>query len=210
LKNLSIPENNWWDKLGKPQYGGELVIRAGGNIVNFDPYFSEKQTSIYGGWLERLVADDWTLDPAVWDYRIPWHPVKYLKGQLAESWEFPEPGTHVIHLRKGIHCKICRRPTAVEFTADDVVFHYHRIYAMGGAILNPALSRVGIGSGNLISVTAADKFTVVFKLRITNQEAIMETLHGVGQEPAWKIPRPSKSGATSVTGAMPSAPARLF
>ena len=23
---------NWWDKLGKPQYGGELVIRANRNI----------------------------------------------------------------------------------------------------------------------------------------------------------------------------------
>jgi len=65
-------------------------VRAGGNIVNFDPYFSEKLTSIYGGWLERLVADDWTLDPAVWDYRIPWHPDKYLKA----NWpKVGNPGT---------------------------------------------------------------------------------------------------------------------
>jgi hypothetical protein len=79
LKNQTRPDSNWWNKLGKPQYGGELVIRTGGNIVNFDPYYSEKLTSIYGGWLERLVADDWTLDPVVWDYRIPWHPDKYVK-----------------------------------------------------------------------------------------------------------------------------------
>jgi len=39
----------WWDKLGKPQYGGEMVIRATRNIVNFDPYFSEGSSSIYGG-----------------------------------------------------------------------------------------------------------------------------------------------------------------
>jgi len=62
------------------------------------------------------------------------------KGQLAESWEFPEPGTHVIHLRKGIHWQNLPPANGREFTADDVVFHYHRIYAMGGAILNPALS----------------------------------------------------------------------
>jgi ABC-type transport system substrate-binding protein len=188
LKNQSIPEKNWWDKLGKPHYGGELVIRAGGNIVNFDPYFSEKLTSIYGAWLERLVTDDWTLDPAVWDYRIPWHPVKYLKGQLAESWEFPEPGTHVIHLRKGIRWQNLPPANGREFTADDVVFHYHRIYALGGGYTKPSPFRVGIGAGNLISVTAADKYTVVFKLRITNQEAIMETLHGVGQEPCLECP----------------------
>ena len=67
----------WWDKLGKPQYGGEMVIRASRNIENFDPYFSEALTSIYGGWMERLVSDDWTLDPAVWDYKMAWHPSQY-------------------------------------------------------------------------------------------------------------------------------------
>jgi ABC-type transport system substrate-binding protein len=188
LKNKTRPDSNWWDKLGTPQYGGELTVRAGGNIVNFDPYFSEKLTSIYGGWLERLVADDWTLDPAVWDYRIPWHPDKYLKGQLAESWEFPEPGTHVVHLRIGIRWQNLPPANGREFTADDVVFHYQRIYALGGGFTKPSPFRVGIGSGNLISVTAADKYTVVFKLRITKPEAIMETLHGVGQEPCLENP----------------------
>ena len=188
MKNKTRPDSNWWDKLGTPQYGGELTVRAGGNIVNFDPYFSEKLTSIYGGWLERLVADDWTLDPAVWDYRIPWHPDKYLKGQLAESWEFPEPGTHVVHLRIGIRWQNLPPANGREFTADDVVFHYQRIYALGGGFTKPSPFRVGIGSGNLISVTAADKYTVVFKLRITKPEAIMETLHGVGQEPCLENP----------------------
>jgi len=39
----------WWDKLGKPQYGGEIVIRGNRDIINFDPYYSEGSTSIYGG-----------------------------------------------------------------------------------------------------------------------------------------------------------------
>ena len=92
---------NWWDKLGAPQYGGEITIRAGRNIVNFDPYFTEGLTNIYGAWLERLVADDWTTDPEIWNYQIAWHPSKFQKGNLAESWEFPDPTTHVIHLRQG-------------------------------------------------------------------------------------------------------------
>jgi len=79
-----------------------------------------------------------------------------------------------------------------EFTADDVVFHYQRIYALGGGFTKPSPFRVGIGSGNLISVTAADKYTVVFKLRITKPEAIMETLHGVGQEPCLEKSRCSQ------------------
>ena len=27
--------DRWWDKLGKPQYGGEMVIRASRNIDEF-------------------------------------------------------------------------------------------------------------------------------------------------------------------------------
>lgn len=96
-------DGNWWDKLGKPQYGGEIVIRANRNIVNFDPYFSEQRANIYSAWMEKLHADDWTLDPAIFDYKTCWHPSQYLKGCLAESWEFTDPRTHVVHLRKGIH-----------------------------------------------------------------------------------------------------------
>ena len=67
---------NWWDKLGVPQYGGEIKIRASRNLQNFDPYYSESLTSIYGGWMERLLTDDWTQDPAECDYVLPWHPSK--------------------------------------------------------------------------------------------------------------------------------------
>jgi len=35
---MSDKVQNWWDKLGKPQYGGEIVIRANWEIENFDPY----------------------------------------------------------------------------------------------------------------------------------------------------------------------------
>ena len=126
------PEGKWWDKLGEPQYGGEITIRANKDIVNFDPYFSEGLTSIFGGWMERLVCDDWTVGPEEWDFRIAWHPVKYLRGQLAESWEFPEPGTHVIHLRKGVRWQNLPPANGREFTADDVVFHYRPTLRPGG------------------------------------------------------------------------------
>ena len=185
-------ENAWWEKLGEPQYGDQITIRATRNLTTFDPYFSEKLTSIYGGWLERLVSDDWTLDPAVWDFKTPWHPAKYMKGQLAESWEFPEPGTHVVHLRKGVHWQNLPPANGREFVADDVVFHYNRMYGMGGGFTTPSPHRVGIGSGNIISVTAPDKYTVVFKLKITNQESIMEMLHGVGQDPCLENPEAVK------------------
>jgi len=54
-------------------------------------------------WMERLVADDWTVNPEEFDFKSLWRPTEYLKGQLAENWEFMDPSTYVAHLRKGIH-----------------------------------------------------------------------------------------------------------
>jgi peptide/nickel transport system substrate-binding protein len=170
----------WWEKLGKPQYGGELVIRANRDIVNFDPYFAETLTSIHGAWMERLVSDDWTVDPEIWDFKISWHPSKYLKGQLAESWEFKDPRTHIIHLRKGVHWQNIPPANGREFTADDVVFHYNRLYGMGGGFTKPSPFRAtDVRLKDLISVTALDKYTIVFKFKTPNPENIMETLHNV-------------------------------
>ena len=181
MVNKAETGRKWWDKLGKPQYGGEMVIRANKNITNFDPYFSETLTSIYGGWMERLVSDDWTLNPAVWDYTMAWHPAKYMKGQLAESWEFTDQSTHVVHLRKGIRWHDIPPANGREFIADDVVFHFNRLFGLGGGFNKPSPFRKEIGFQDLLSVSAADKYTVVFKWKTTNYELIMETLHGVMQ-----------------------------
>ena len=166
----------WWDKLGKPQYGGELVISSPSNIENFDPYFSEHFTQIYTGWLERLHAEDWTLDPAVFDYKLI-SPHQYLKGNLAESWEFTEPDTLVFHLRKGIRWQNIPPLYGREFTADDVAYHFHRLYGLGSGFTHPspAQDKV-IMYQDLISVTAIDKYTVAFKWKLTNPEFIREIL----------------------------------
>ena len=94
--------SNWWDKLGTPQYGGEMVVRSARNIVNFDPYNGAHLTEIYGAWLERLCAGDATIDPAVFSYQTM-APPHLLRGHLAESWGidprpvhsgFPSPQRH--------------------------------------------------------------------------------------------------------------------
>ena len=182
---------NWWDKLGQPQYGGEIAIRASRNIENFDPYFSEGLTSIYGGWMERLVCDDWTQNPEIWDYKLPWHPSKYMRGLLAESWEFPDPGTHVVHLRKGIHWQNLPPANGREFVADDVVFHYRRLQGFGG-YPNPSPFPQEVQFKELLSVTAVDKYTVEFKWKARNPEFIMEALHGVMQRQCLENPEAVK------------------
>src|SRR5271157_5790975 len=147
----------WWDKLGKPQYGGELVIRSSRNIVNFDPYFDEVLTTIHSAWMERPVADDWTTDPAEWDYRSHFRFGKYVKGHLAESYEFPDSNTYIIHLRKGIRWQDIPPVNGREFTADDVAFHYHRLFGLGSGIEpSPHHAHVVTAYRDLVSVTATD------------------------------------------------------
>ena len=166
----------WWEKLGRPEYGGELVIRANNKIVNFDPY-DAPSGNIHSAWMERLVSGDWTLDPSVFDFLPHWHPSQYLKGHLAESWEFTDPGTYVAHLRKGIHWQNIPPANGREFTADDVVFHYQRMCGMGD-FGKPSPQRAPAFQ-DLVSVTAADRYTVVFKWRVSNKELILETMHQI-------------------------------
>jgi ABC-type transport system substrate-binding protein len=160
-------KRQWWERLGKPEYGGELLIRANTDIVNFDPY-NAPSGNIHSAWMERLVSGDWTLDPAVFDFLPHWHPSHFLKGQLAESWEFTEPGTYVAHLRKGIHWQNIPPASGREFNADDVVFHYQRMCGLG-PFTKPSQQRAPAFE-DLVSVTAADRYTVVFKWKVVNQE----------------------------------------
>jgi hypothetical protein len=87
----------WWDKLGKPQYGGEIVIRVNRKIVNLDPYYGVHLPQIHTAWMEKLFVDDWTLDPEIYDYRMYLPPNQYVKGHIAESWDFTDPYTFVVH-----------------------------------------------------------------------------------------------------------------
>jgi len=62
-----------------------------------------------------------------------------------------------------------------EFTADDVVFHFNRICGLGGF----AKSSFSATFQALISIIAADKYTVVFNWKTANPMIITEALHQV-------------------------------
>ena len=124
--------------------------------------------------MERLLADDWTLDPSVFDYKISFRPAQYAKGLLAESWEFPDPSTMVVHLRKGILWQNIPPINGREFIANDVVSHYQRLYGAGsGMTPQPAYVPTVLGT-NLKAVTATDKYTITFSSKIPNPEVIFE------------------------------------
>ena len=172
---------NWWDSLGQPQYGGEMTLRITRDIVCFDPYVGEQSFSVLMGWMEQLFTTDWTMDPAVQNYQFSFWPNDQAKGTLVESWEFTAPGTLVLHVRPGVHWQNIPPANGREFTADDVVFHYNRLFGLGGGFTKPATywGTVAVWK-SLLSVTASDKHTVVMKWDTPNPEYITENLEAPG------------------------------
>ena len=170
---------NWWDSLGKPQYGGEIVLREDRDVPGMDPYLSSGLGTLQTAWMERLFTDDWTLDPNVFSYKLTWRPDQYLKGLLAESWEFPNSSTIVFHLRRGIHWQDIPPASGREFIADDIVFHFNREYGMGGGFTKPSTFRTGDPLyPELVSVNASDKYTVAIGFKTPNPALIMSNLGG--------------------------------
>jgi len=168
---------NWWDSLGTPQYGGTITFRMNRDYGSFDPYFSGGLTTMESAWLERLHTDDWRLDPTIFPYKINFRPSEYVKGLLAESWEFPNTNTYVVHLRQGIHWQDIPPVNGREFTSDDVVYDYDREYGLGDGFTKPSPFQSVVAAFNYLkSVTATDRYTVVFNWTLPNPEVIMESL----------------------------------
>ena len=171
----------WWDSLGVPQYGGELVLRCNTDINNFDTYVSTLNSIIYPAYMEPLVADDWTLAPSVFSYKFNFRPSQFQKGNLELGWEFTDATTYVVHLRQGIHWQNIAPASGREFIADDVVAHFQRQGGYGTYTLDPYSDATQ--NSDLISVTATDKYTVTFKWKSPNPEATMENVQrGTGSQ----------------------------
>ena len=181
MEKKSNTQGNWWDTLGKPQYGGELHIRTNRRIANFDPYFGVHLTQIYTAWMEKMFALDWLMDPAVNDFREGEKPDNTIRGHLAESYEFADPYTFVVHVRKGVHWQNLPPANGREFVADDIVFHFHRMYGLGSGYDKPSPARADVVAfKELISVTAPDKYTVIFKWKTSSRELILDALQEIG------------------------------
>ena len=173
---------NWWDKLGTPQYGGEMVLQSNKDISSFDPYSNLGLPSIIAAWLERVFTDDWTLDPSVFAYNIDFRPNQYVRGALAQSWEFTDPITFTVHVRQGIHWQDIPPVNGREFVADDIAYHYHRLFGVDSN-MTPSPYYLGVAAyKQLVSVTAPDKYTAVFKWKAPGVEFILETLMAINQE----------------------------
>ena len=151
-----------------------LILQSAADIVNFDPYEPGNLNGIYSAWLEPLNTDDWTVSPSVFSFNIGYHPAQFQVGDLASSWEFTDTNTFVVHLRQGIYWQNLPPANGREFIASDVVDHYQRLGGYGTFTADPLSDTTQ--NVDLVSVTATDNFTVVFKTKTPNPEATMENL----------------------------------
>jgi ABC-type transport system substrate-binding protein len=172
---------NWWNSLGTPQYGGTMTLRVNTDVGTFDVYSDGAQASLDHLWLENLFSYKWTMDPTLYSYKDFWTPTAYASGQLAQSYEMTDPNTFVVHLRQGIHWQNIPPANGRELIADDVVFHFDRMFGLGDGFTTPAPPNVSQSIKvflKLQSVTADGNYSVVFKFSGANAEAMVEAMLG--------------------------------
>ena len=124
---------------------------------------------------------DWAIDRDVSSLRSTYLPSALFRPHLAESWDTPDPLTIIFNIGKGIKWQNKAPMNGREFTADDVVFNFHRMLGLGDfAEAGPSPFTYQRPPGE--SVTATDRYTVVIKLAEPNSAALGQYL-GLGNSP---------------------------
>ena len=150
-----------------PQYGGTLTIPSGAEHEIADAWFVSGNAGWFiSGVLEKLVIGDWAVDRDEFGWTGKNIPPEYLIGQLAESWDISPDGlTYTFHIRQGVHWHNKPPMNGRELTAQDIEYNYHRLLGMGSGFTEPSPVLHGMTALQFESITATDKYTVVFKLK---------------------------------------------
>ena len=115
-----------------PEYGGTLTYATGGAApVNADTHFLHVQAMVTGATTEKLGIMDWAMDRDEFSFRNTYIPLSVYRPHLAESWDTPDPLTIIFNIRKGVNWQDKAPMNGREFTADDVVFNFHRLLGLG-------------------------------------------------------------------------------
>lgn len=148
-----------------PKYGGTLnyaSANTGVTTLSWDlaDWQATLQTRDTGQFYEQLFSVD--LDQAKsrggkYTFTLSgWQPTDAMRGELAESWEWTDPLTLEVKLRKNV--KFPAKKGVMderELVADDIVFNFER--------MNTSPKRTQGYYDHIDKVTAKDKHTVVFK-----------------------------------------------
>ena len=196
---------NWWDKFGTPQYRGTITFATGNLMgVNFDVYnFVGAQLDF---WYEALFEPSWTVDRNIWSMTGMFYPDEVQTGNLAESWEINDLTTITVHLRQGVHWQNKAPVNGRELVASDVQAHYDRLLGTGGGYTQKAPAYAGL-TATWDSVTATDKYTVVFKFKKGSAQNLQATSDRMAnneiEAPEWVALGGGPSTTTSNNAASP-------
>jgi peptide/nickel transport system substrate-binding protein len=154
----------------KPQYGGTGVVSIATDLIYFDDTIG---ASVYCYSLrftnEELLQGDWAKGPAGTgesDWMVGGtNRMDQKAGSLAESWEIPQQGKIIFHIRQGVHWALNPKSEASrlvggrELTVADVVFSLNRLFTTAGSYFKtgyPTLSQTTVvttGPDNTVIVT---------------------------------------------------------
>ncbi len=156
-----------------PEYGGTFTHATKGDYPVADTWFQHGPGALLAPVVEKLGIADWAI-PRDQDSLNSTGPVLGipLRGQLAESWEQPDPLTLIFHIRQGVHWHDKAPMNGRELDASDIEYNLHRVTALGSGFTEP--SPTGSIKGLPIeSIAATDKWTVVVKLKEPSLAALM-------------------------------------
>jgi len=152
-----------------PKYGGTVAIISSMDITGFDLTSSPTNGSTQPLTNGTLVGGDWAKGPAgtnqaSWT-NMGYYGLDFERGNLAESWEIPEVGTVIFHIRKGVRFALdpnneaSRLMNGREFTADDVIFNFTRACNFPTSFVRITQRALATTS----TFTKTDKYTVTMK-----------------------------------------------
>ena len=155
-----------------PQYGGTITFARKEEPAGPDTVISGVWAQAYAApVVEKLVIADWATPRDKFDFQFLNIPASTI-GALAASWSQPDPMTHVIKVRQGVHWHDKPPMNGRELTAQDIEYNYHRFLGMGNGFTEPSEHATDFRNVQLESISATDKWTVVFRLKEPNLGAL--------------------------------------
>jgi peptide/nickel transport system substrate-binding protein len=140
----------------KPQYGGSVTLALTADLTGFDEVFVAHNLAITLHLTnEELLQGDWTKGPAgsnEANFILGGINNMDLKaGSLADSWEIPERGKMVFHIREGVYWQNKAPTNGRELTVDDVVFSIQRMCTTSTSYIKmayPTLAKSAVITGD--------------------------------------------------------------
>ena len=168
-----------------PQYGGTIVLASNlGEPVHADTWFvGSGQHRAINLVLDKLGMVDWATPRDKWGFMGWYTPFELIKPHLAESFEMPDPLTLIFKIRKGVRWHNKAPMNGRELVAEDIVFNYRRASGLGSGFTEKSPGSAGYTNLPIESITAPDKYTVVFKLKkvsFTARDQIYYDSHEIG------------------------------